>query len=505
MRTVPTADPQEIQRLVKNDNSGLKFKQQKLVDSFYAGRSYKAVWDDAEIRNSFLNELKKAPEEGLNYQWYQGEELDKILEGETKIDAGAAAKLDLLLTDAFLNYAHDLYYGHLDPRKLNESWGIERAENDLFETLNKVVNKEEPAQVLNDLKPKHQIYSDLKRSLLEYSKKEESGTSVQISKGDLIRKGEYDPRIPAVASRLKDLGYTLPKNTPDSLYSDSLQEVVKSFQKERGLLTDGIIGNSTIEELNLGPAERYGQILANLERWRWYPRDLGEHYVVINIPNFKLAVVKKGDTIRQHSVIAGSRARPTPIFSDITEYIVLNPKWHIPPTIKTQDVIPRASRDGNYLASHNMSVFNSAGEKLDPAFIDWSSPQVRSYSFVQSAGPSNPLGRLKIIYPNRFLVYLHDTPGQALFEQNQRAESSGCVRVENAVDLAAYILKDQEDWDEEKIQEVINSGKTMQVKIDRPLRVHHLYWTAWRAGNKTVFTNDVYDLDKKIYDQLLKN
>ena len=195
-------------------------------------------------------------------------------------------------------------------------------------------------------------------------------------------------------------------------------------------------------------------------------------------------------------MVAGAPARQTPIFSDTLQYIVINPTWTVPPTIKAQDVIPKASRNPEYLKSHNMVVYDAAGNRLSPGEIDWG--KAANYTFVQRSGVANPLGRVKIIYPNRYLVYLHDTPSKGLFEENERAESSGCVRVENAVELAAYAISGQDDWNEEKIREVIGSGKTTQVKINRPISVHHFYWTAWRAGDKTVFTNDVYGLDQKI-------
>src|SRR5690606_23786092 len=284
--------------------------------------------------------------------------------------------------------------------------------------------------------------------------------------------------------------------------TEELEVAVKKFQEEKGLQADGKIGNSTLKELNLDNSDLYNKILVNLERWRWYPRDLGDHYIMVNVADFKLAVVKEGDTVRTHNVIAGSKERQTPVFTDTLEYIVINPQWNIPPTIQKEDIVPKASRNPSYLASNNISVTAPNGDALDPGSIDWTSSEVKNYRFSQSSGPSNPLGRVKIIYPNKYLIYLHDTPSKALFNRADRAESSGCVRVENAIDLAAYVVENQDSWDLEQIQKQIASGETKHVKIKRPIQVHHLYWTAWRGLEKTYFADDVYDLDKEVYEAL---
>ncbi len=472
---------------------------------FYADRNHAPAWSKPEVRTAFLDELQKVGSEGLFLKDYYSDELRELIENSANLKESEVAVLDILMTEAFFKYGHDLYYGKLNPEDLYEHWGVARQKKDLLQLLQESLENGNISEAIESLKPSHQVYRDLKVSLQEYAElKEKEESLTKIEEGDYIKSGQKDERLPAIAKRLQELGL-VSENITDSMYNEGLQEAVKKFQKEKGLQVDGIIGNSTIAELNMTADQRYNQILANLERWRWYPRDLGEHYILINIPQFKLAVVKDGDTVRTHNVIAGTRSRQTPVFTDTLQYVVINPTWTIPPTIKAKDIIPKVSRDPSYLSSKNMKVYSRDGTLLDPQKIDWSSPKAKSYTIVQRAGPSNPLGQVKIIYPNQYLIYLHDTPAQNLFSQNQRAESSGCVRVENAVDLSGYVLRDQEDWNEEKIRETIASGKTIQVKINRPIQVHHFYWTAWRAGGKTVFTEDVYRRDKEIYNRLLKS
>lgn len=493
----------ELETSPEEIRNQLEQKESAALTEFYETRDYAAAWNDPELRTAFLEELQKADAEGLSLKDYYSGELKELLEDLPDLDQAKSARLDLLLTTAFLTYAHDLFYGKLNPNELYKHWGVKREKKDFVDLLQTSLKEEMIAEHLNRLKPPHQIYRDLKAGLQEYAAlRNNKATSPDIREGDYIRIGERDSRLPAIAKRLQELDI-LEKEVTDTIYSEALQEAVKKFQKDKGMQVDGIIGNSTIAELNMTEDHRYRQILANLERWRWYPRDLGDHYILINIPQFKLAVVKDGDTVRTHNVIAGTRSRQTPIFSDTLQYVVINPTWTIPPTIKTNDIIPKVRTDPSYLARKNMKVYDRNSNLLNPSEVDWSNPEVKSYIFVQRAGPSNPLGQVKIIYPNRYLIYLHDTPAQNLFHQNQRAESSGCVRVENAVGLSAYVLQSDEEWNEEKIRSVIASGRTQQVKINRPIQVHHFYWTAWRAGGKTVFTEDVYRLDKGIYSRLL--
>ena len=475
-----------------------------LLEKIYNERNYESLWRDGEHIFSFYNSLAGADLEGLNFEDYHGEEIDRLLSAGD-LDEDEAARLDLLLSDAFLSYARHLYYGKLDPRELNEFWGVKKEEKDLASLLKNTIEKGNFEEVLEGLKPNHQVYRDLKTSLAEYEKlKEENGVVNKIPEGELINPGDKDGRIPAIAKRLKTLQVEVDTTALDSTYSEALVEAVKEFQQSKSIQTDGIIGNSTISELNKSPKDRYKQILANLERWRWYPRDLGEHYIIVNIPNFKLAVVKDGDTVRQHNVIAGAKERQTPIFSDTIDHLVINPTWTVPPTIKSQDVLPKMAADPSYLQRNNMALTGPNGEAVNPSSVNWNSEAAKSYTFTQRAGPSNPLGRVKIMYPNKYLIYLHDTPAKSLFSQTDRAESSGCVRVENALDLAAYVVENQSEWTRDKIEKIVGSGETTIVKVDRPIQVHHFYWTAWRAGGETVFTNDVYDLDERIYSKLVR-
>lgn len=290
------------------------------------------------------------------------------------------------------------------------------------------------------------------------------------------------------------------KDSLGTTYTKEIEKAIREFQKEHRLQLDGIIGSGTIAMLNKTFENKHGQILVNLERWRWYPRNLGEQYMLINIADFSLNLIKDGDTLRTHKVVVGRKDRKTPVFSDTIEYLVFNPDWTIPPTIKKEDVIPAVRKNTDYLKNNDMEVFDSNGKKLNPYAVDWGSSRVYSFTYRQNPGPSNPMGRVKIIYPNDYLIFSHDNPAQHLFENNVRANSSGCVRVKGAIDLAKYLL--EEKLSSKEADSIIESRKTKKITIEKDVKVHHFYWTAWRENGNTKLINDLYGYDKKVYDAL---
>lgn len=480
--------------------------QYEAVIAFYKSRNYTPLWENEKSRSTLIEQLRKAGEEGLSFKDYHGEKLQKLHQAKGNLESEKEILREILLTDAFFTYAHDLYYGKLNPKEMYAIWGIERKQIDPAQILKDAVKKENIAEALSNLKPQNEIYKHLKESLGEYRTNiEKDQDFVKIATGKSIQPGDTDPRIPNIAARLKQLGLLAKNHTSTKpIYDEPLQTAILKFQGEKRLATDKIIGNSTIQELNMGAEERYHQILVNLERWRWNPREMGKNYFLINIPDFKLRVVKNGKILDTYPIITGTKGNKTPIFSDSIQYIVTNPEWNIPSSIRNKEIIPSAANNPNYLASRNIYVTGRDGIRVDPSSIDWSGNEARNYRFTQGAGPSNSLGKVKIIYPNQYAIYLHDTPAQAIFKQNSRAESHGCVRVHDAVKLAAYTLNNQEGWSFEKLREVIKSGETKRIKVTQPIGVYHLYWTAWREDGKTIFAHDIYNLDKAVYTALTK-
>ena len=493
-----------IEDYLENPNREVKLYDLSGVSAFYQSNDYEPIWNNRKLRESLFRNIENVEDEGLFFEDYHGDILKKLLSSLDSLTKDEKNFLEILLTDAFLRLSHDLGTGKLNPKQLYRIWGTPLNELDSKELLMKAISEGDIQKALDSVRPKHIVYTSLKKTLKQFKRagiEEDSSTKIQT--GKLIRPGEADNRISSVAKRLSELGYfTGNQDSLKTTYNKELQEAVKAFQEEHGLQVDALLGNSTINNLNLTRRDRYHQILVNLERWRWYPRDLGTHYIIINIPDYKLSVIKDGDTISSHRTMVGTKIRKTPVFSDQVRYIVYNPTWTIPPTIKKNDVIPGMRRDPNYLRKKGLRVFDAKGKIVDPSTIDWSSSKALSYTYRQQPGSTNPLGVVKIIYPNQYMIYLHDTPSKHLFEKNARAQSSGCIRVQDALDLSKYLLSDQEKYDDTRIQEIIRSGKITEIPVTMDVKVHHFYWTVINEKDTTRFIDDIYDLDKALWEQL---
>ncbi len=494
--------PEAIDEKISSiENLGLK--QQDSVLAFYKQRQNQPVWNSDKLRTSLVKTLKGAEEEGLFFQDYHGPQIEKDLQNLKNLSDSEMSKLDLLLTDAFLTYGRHLSTGKTDPKKIHEIWDVQQNKYNLTSMLEAAVKNNDIDPAIEELRPKNQIYRNLLSSLKKYKelKKDFQGFE-KIPEGEVIKTGDKDPRISQIQKRLNFFGYLPIVDSTNIENSGKVSDAIKKFQEDEGIEADGIVGNNTIAQLNKGYDERYDQILVNLERWRWYPKDLGDHYILVNIANYELDVVKNGDTVSTHKTMVGREGRRTPVFTDTIDHIVFNPTWTIPPTIKEEDLIPGMRRNRNYLSSKNIGMYDNNGERVNPSRVNWSGDEAKSYVFRQNPGPTNPLGQVKIMYPNQYLIYLHDTPSQGLFNRNSRAESSGCVRVEDAVGLAKYLLRDQKDLTNEKIDSILKGGETTQIEMDQQVIVHHFYWTAWEENGKTRFTEDVYNYDKKILEAL---
>ncbi|MCF4102398.1 L,D-transpeptidase family protein [Gillisia sp. M10.2A] len=497
------ASSKKISEILSTSDT-LKLFENDSVTAFYINRKNKPVWNNIEFKNSFIDTLKQAEAQGLNFKDYHGDQLNTLSTLE-KPDTESINKLDVLLTDAYFKFGKHLLNGKTNPLKSHEIWDLPRNTANLTKLLESAAEDQNIEIALRSLRPNHPIYNQLIKASKEYKKlSEEFKGFKDIIEGKIIRPEMNDTRIPSIQFRLMYLGYLKNIDPMSNKYSEEILAAIKKFQHDKKLLVDGIIGNSTIAMLNTGPDKRFQQIQANLERWRWYPRYLGDHYLLLNIANFQLQVIQNGKVISTNKTIVGKPSRKTPIYKDEIEYIVFNPSWHIPPTIKNNDVIPQARRNASYLLNKKIDVYNSSGEKLDPFKIDWTHSAIRTYTYRQGPGPTNPLGVVKIIYPNKHYTYLHDTPSKDLFNRNSRALSSGCIRVENALVLAQHLLSDQDDMTPDRINEILKKGRTQQIEMRQKVSIYQLYWTAWQESGVTVFANDIYGYDTKIFEELRK-
>ncbi|MFZ0389445.1 MAG: L,D-transpeptidase family protein [Calditrichia bacterium] len=480
---------------------------------FYERRGYQLAWFEGgrllPQADSLLKAVSRSERHGLTPAVYH---LNRLKELSAQIRQGQAtavqiAGLDLLLTDAFLVYGSHLLAGRVDPEKLHSLWLANRRQLDMAAVLQDGLNSGRIAAELAKLDPPQNGYQELQKALQHYRRIAESGSGAVIQSGISIRPGQQDNRLPAVRRRLfrqEFLKDSLPPKTP-LYYDSSLLAAVLQFQAQNGLEADGVIGARTVETLNFPAAQRVQQIATNLERWRWLPQDLGKRHLLVNIADFNLKVRENSQTVLEMRVVVGKPYRKTPVFSDRMTHLVINPWWGVPYKLATEDILPKVKANPQFLVQNKFKVYGKGLNPLDPENINWKSLTVKNFPYYlrQEPGPQNALGRIKFMFPNKFEVYLHDTPSRDLFAKTRRDFSSGCIRLQQPLDLAEYVLKGDSRWTREAIQKTIDSGKEQTVPLPEPLPVHLLYWTAWVDGEgKLQFREDIYDRDEAVWQAL---
>ena len=294
-------------------------------------------------------------------------------------------------------------------------------------------------------------------------------------------------------SKKEDLAARLSDAIASNRVRASLEELAPTHPQYKGL-------QAALAQEATKTGGRADVIRMNMERWRWAPRDLGERYILVNVPAYILQVMEHDRPVLSMRVIVGDPEHQTPLFSDEMTYVVFSPYWNIPPNILREETLPRLARDPGFLTRNNIEVVGTSGEveDVDPESIDWSDESItRGLRFRQRPGADNALGLVKFIFPNHFSIYLHDTPGDRLFFKDKRPLSHGCIRIEDPIAMAKYVMRDQPEWTETRIQAAMNARREQAVKLKSPIPVHIGYWTAWvEPDGKTVtYTDDPYRID----------
>ena len=481
------------------DSTSLISFHNKVLTDFYKSTNYRTVWQSKEKREVILDELSKSDQEGLNPEDYNIGKLFDFEKKATILDSLDLAKYDILLTSSLQKYISHLTNGRLNPLKLYKNWDLKENEIDINATVVQLLQSDSLAYKIEQLKPNHIVYKKLKKALqLINTFPKDNFKPIKFTK--TILANDSSPSVIDIKKRLIYWKELQPKDSLTPVYDEETAIALKKFQSRHGLAVDAKIGPGTIASLNFSKNQRTQQILVNLERWKWYPKQMGKEYIIINIPDYKLTLVNHNDTLRTHKVIVGRAKRKTPILSSKLTQVVFNPTWTVPPTILREDVIPAVLKSRSYLTKSNIKVYDRNGRIVSP--YEWQLSQAKTYRYVQSPGTFNSLGMVKIIFPNRFSVYLHDTNHRDYFEKNDRSISSGCVRVENPLELTEYLLNDEVNWSLEKITETLQNERTKFVKIKKRVSFHLLYWTAWSENNKLIFRDDIYNLDANLYNQL---
>jgi murein L,D-transpeptidase YcbB/YkuD len=479
----------------------------------YAARQFRPFWVDTDGLTAAARDVVRLISEGEA-------KLTPVPRPASLVDfrqdhgasANSLAEMELRVNAALLRYARLLRAGQVSPAEVDNEYALTPPEFDPTATL---LHADDPIGLsahLDRLPPDDSTYRSLQAALATAR-----GIAVRVPSwprlgdGPSLRPGEDADSVPLIRKMLSAWGDNPGPVSPSRHYDAQLAAALKRFQARHGLEADGVVGSRTRAALNIPPSERVTQILLNMERWRWMPRQLGDPHVLVNMAAFDLKLVERGTPTLTMRVVVGQPVRRTPVFSDEITYLEFNPTWTVPRTILVEDLLPKIRRNPAMLEAQGIRVIGRGSDgaySVDPAAIDWNAVGAGGfpYRLRQAPGPKNPLGRVKFMFPNDFSIYLHDTPKRELFARSQRAFSSGCIRVEKPLELAERLLSDLPGWDRSRIDSVIAQGKTRTVTLARPVPIHLIYLTAWLDGEGNLqFREDFYGRDSRLLQFLVKN
>lgn len=494
---------------------------------FYQERSGKPVWLADKSFNSrareVVAEIRDADNWGLQAAAFELPDVGSVPTG-----ADAAAMAELKLSLAVLKYARHARGGRFNPSDLSKNLDVGPQLYDPKSVIASVAETEGPASYLRRLHPQHPQFEKLRQAYLEARRGGTAaggrssgagaeplpadGPNVLIPVGPRLRGGQTHPHVVLLRQRLA----MDPLEEP-AYFDEALEAAVEDFQRKNRLTPDGTLNAATRLALNGGqaasaaargsPQSRGGsgtaaRILANMERWRYVPEDMGRLHVWVNVPEFTFRVVKDGKVIHSERIVAGKADTQTAIFSANMQEVIFNPSWNVPLSIKVKEIQPHLSRSPAILAKQGLRI-KVNGRDIDPDAVDWGSADMRNFHFYQPPGGGNVLGIVKFAFPNKHDIYMHDTPSKSLFNSEVRTFSHGCMRVRDPRKFAEVLLREDKGWDAGRVAQMIGGSEENRIGLSKKIPVHVTYFTAFADDSgKITFRNDVYGHDQRITDAL---
>lgn len=481
--------------------------EMKALKEYYDGAGAKLLWvDESGLRQKPAQALQtafaRADTFGLDPKSYSV--VDRAQFTSYKgYPAEWLADAELRMSLAAVSYAADAQAGRVVPGSISEEYlDLKPVRPEATSVLRSLAGAERDiASNLEAYHPQHAQFKLLKAKLAEAKKAAApAARAVQLPDGPSLGPNTYHPQVAILRERFGvPAPDNAPRGNPAEYYDDALAAAVRSFQQSKGMKADGVVGRGTRDALNEGTvAVNVNSIVSNMERWRWEPRDLGERYIMVNIPEFMFRLVNRGKVVHEDRIVSGSPKNPTPIFSDEMETVVFNPYWYVPQSILTKEIIPVIQNSPDYLLRNNLEVVWQGQRTVDPYMVDWTQVNPTKVTLRQTPGPGNALGQVKFLFPNKHSVYMHDTPTKHLFDKPMRAYSHGCMRVRNPLKLAKVLLTDQ-GWTDDRIERTLSVANDEHVKLTRKLPIHITYFTAWvdDSGELKGF-RDVYGYDANV-------
>ena len=464
----------------KTDTIFANKRERAAVEAFYQGRHLAPLWLDKGVQNAraqaVIARLKDADADGLDVNDYKTPTF-------AGLSPDALAEAELKLTHTVLTYARHLQSGRFPYTRVSNNIELPQESPEPAQILAKIAGAADAATALDDFSPPHEGYKKLKAMLAQMRGK--APAAKEIAEGQPLKLNAKapmeDPRVPLLRDKLGLTG-----DASDLRYDAKLAEAVKKFQRANELPVTGNLDSKTITELN-GPSrdKQIDTVISNMERWRWYPRDLGKAYVIVNLPDFTLRVMHNDAEAWSTRIVIGKPDMPTPLLSETMKYITINPTWNVPPSIVYNEYMPALQRDPTVLERQGLKlVYNRDG----------------SVHIYQPPGEANALGRIRFNFPNRFLVYQHDTPDKYMFAHDVRAYSHGCMRVQDPAKYAEVLLdiaRPSENWTADRIKRMFGTGE-QDIQLPAQIWVLLTYQNAFvDDAGKLQIRRDVYNVDSR--------
>ncbi|GLQ26701.1 L,D-transpeptidase family protein [Sulfitobacter pacificus] len=475
------------------------------IAAFYRTNGYTPIWtgageEDRNRRAELLRAIRSVAAHGLPVARYDPEGLmNRLASVRTARDRGM---VEVEMSRVFLKYARDIQTGMLTPRSIDSAIVREVPYRDRTSYLTGL-SAAKPAAYFRSLPPTSMEYNALIKEKVAMERLLHSGGWGATVPAKSLKPGESGNAVIALRNRLIAMGYLERTNTRD--YDADMQAAVQQFQIAHGLNDDGVAGAATMNQINVGVEKRLQSVMVALERERWFNTERGKRHILVNLPDFSAKIIDDDKlTFYTRSVIGANREdRPTPEFSDTMTHMVVNPSWYVPRSIVTKEYLPALKRNRN--AASHIEITDSRGRKVNRGAVDFSRYTERTFPFAMRQPPSksNALGLVKFMFPNKYNIYLHDTPAKSLFSRDVRAFSHGCVRLAQPFDFAYELLSKQEADPKGYFQSVLRSRNETKVELDEPVPVHLIYRTAvTNARGHTEYRADVYGRDAKIWNAL---
>lgn len=456
--------------------------------NFYSKRNFAYAWYDhqglIEQAGSLFNRIEHIHREGINVQLPYVDKFTAMMDDRDSLlrKDPVNADAELMLTAQYFSFARHVWQGLGQTEDNKMDWYLVRKKLPLDALMDSLLLH--PERSIDEHEPVYRQYALLRRYLKKYRDFDSSGVWFPVAlEKPRLSVADSSQTIAEIRKRLFLTGEFM-GDTSSFVYTADLEDAVKRFQENRGLMADGIIGPSVVEELNIRPSQIVEKIVINMERARWVPIAMDGDYIVVNIPAFKLYVYDHDSLLWDMNIVAGQPIHETVIFNGDLKYVVFSPYWNVPHSIYKNEILPGIQRDPDYLEKHNMEKHGS--------------------SVRQKPGPTNSLGRVKFLFPNSYNIYLHDTPAKSLFNKDSRAFSHGCIRLAEAKKLAQYLLRDDSQWTTARIDAAMKANTEKWVTLAKPVPVFIAYFTAWVGRDGALnLRKDIYKRDTRLSAMML--